>query len=94
MLLRRYHKAEEKLSNDFIADVEKTIEQYGEEVVFDHKIPTVEEVSLEELIEVMEDDLSLEELTVKALTEIALEKGIEVPKKIKKEDLIKLIREG
>lgn len=36
----------------------------------------------------------LEELTVKELKEMALDKDIEVPKKIKKDDLIKLIREG
>lgn len=80
MLLRRYHKVEEeKIPFDDIPQL---------------KHPLTEEVGLEELIEVVEDDLYLEELTVKALTEIALEKGIEDPKKIKKEDLIKLIREG
>lgn len=60
-------------------------------------VKTVEEVkkiNLEPTVDLVEDDLNLEELTVKALTEIALDKGIEVPKKIKKAELIQLIREG
>lgn len=80
MLLRRYHKLEEEKSpNDFIADVDKAID---------------EEVILEPIIEPTEEDLNLEELTVKELKEIATERQIEVPDRVKKDDLIKLIREG
>lgn len=67
------------MSNDFIADVEKAIE---------------DEVILEPIIEPTEEDLNLEELTVKELKQIATERQIEVPDRVKKDDLIKLIREG
>lgn len=57
-------------------------------------VEEVRKVNLEPTIEPTESELNLEELTVKALTERALEKGIEIPKKIKKTELIQLIREG
>lgn len=57
-------------------------------------VEEVKKINLEPTIDLVEDDLNLEGLTVKALTEIALDKGIEVPKKIKKTELIQLIREG
>lgn len=62
-LEREINKVEEKLSNDFIADIEKAIEIYGEEVVFDHKTPAIdEEVILEPVIGPTESELNLEEL--------------------------------
>lgn len=57
-------------------------------------VEEVKKINLEPTIDLVEDELDLEGLTVKSLTEIALEKGIEVPKKIKKAELIQLIREG
>ena len=54
----------------------------------------VKEINLKPINSFVEKELNLEEITVKELKEMALEMEIEVPKKIKKEDLIKLIREG
>lgn len=65
-----------------------------------HKVEEVEiveevkKINLEPTIDLVEDDLSLEGLTVKELKQIALERQIEVPDRIKKVDLIQLIREG
>lgn len=57
MLLRRYHKFKEdnKLSNNFIKDVEASIDKYGEEVVFEHKTPALEDLTVAELKELAKD---------------------------------------
>ncbi|HHU07817.1 MAG TPA: hypothetical protein GXZ59_05680 [Clostridiaceae bacterium] len=63
-----------------------------------HKVEEVEVVEEVKKINIeptiVEDDLNLEGLSVKELKQIALERQIEVPDRIKKVDLIQLIREG
>ena len=63
-----------------------------------HKVEEVEVVEEVKKINIeptiVEDDLNLEGLSVKELKQIALERQIEVPDRIKKTELINLIREG
>lgn len=51
-------------------------------------------IKLEVVSDQLESELGLDNKTVKELKKIATEAGIEVPDKIKKVDLIQLIREG
>lgn len=64
-----------------------------EKVPFDD-VSNEEETNLEPINTPLQNQPHLEELTIKELKQVALERQIEVPKKIKKAELIQLIREG